>query len=432
MKVMWVCNTANQDVYRYKGKGYVTGGGWLTGLSESLKSISELELVYCYPSTNSGVQDDFVYDGVHYYSFFSPLQYPILNKLGVSSPQKQKESKLQNEQLEHILSVEKPDIVHIFGTEFYHSHAIADIAEGKSKLVCSIQGLTYYIAEHYLSLIPSEEYNKINVSSIFRGTLKQQCRKLEKRGKDEIYTINKCGNIIGRTTWDRSCTYFINQKRRYFHCDEVLRPEFYNEKQWNFSCCKKHSIFISQASSPLKGFNIVVEAVAILKNEFPDLEVRVAGNNFISKDSILDRLKISTYGVYIRKIIERNKLVNNIHFIGTLNADEMIREYMNCNVFISASSIENSPNSVGEAMVLGVPIISSDVGGIKSLMVEDEEGLYYPADEYYILADKIRTIFLNNLYAKKLGDKARLHAKEIFDSEKNAKRLVEIYKELMK
>lgn len=92
-------------------------------------------------------------------------------------------------------------------------------------------------------------------------------------------------------------------------------------------------------------------------------------------------------------MIRQYKLEKHVTFLGTLNPEDMCMAYINTHIFVSASSIENSPNSVGEAMILGVPTISSDVGGVKNMLVHEQEGYIYPFDEPYMLAYYIKKIF---------------------------------------
>lgn len=71
----------------------------------------------------------------------------------------------------------------------------------------------------------------------------------------------------------------------------------------------------------------------------------------------------------------------------------MKERYLKSQVFVLPSSIENSPNSLGEAMLLGVPCIASDVGGVRCLMTHSVEGLIYPADDPRLLAYDICEMF---------------------------------------
>ena len=61
------------------------------------------------------------------------------------------------------------------------------------------------------------------------------------------------------------------------------------------------------------------------------------------------------------------ELEDKVSFLGPLNAEQMKAEYLRSNVFLCPSSIENSPNSLGEAQMLGVPCVASYVGGIPIL-----------------------------------------------------------------
>ena len=101
--------------------------------------------------------------------------------------------------------------------------------------------------------------------------------------------------------------------------------------------------------------------------------------------------------------------------------------YMKANVFVSASSIENSPNSLGEAMLLGVPCVSSRVGGVHNLMEHGKEGYVYPADEIYMLAYYICDLFGDYKKACEFGKRARHHAMKTHDPILNRERLADIY-----
>lgn len=425
MKVMWVCNQPNESASVYLGRENTIYGGWLSGLSEELsKTTNNINLVYCYPGVGQKEHDDFVIDNVHYYSFYAP------KKFGFSNINANKDHPITRRDFKKIFEIEKPDILHIFGTEYTHALISAQEFNNKDKIVCSIQGLVSVISDHYLNYIPKEIFNKINFSSIFRKTLWNQKKDLEKRGMIEVETLNICNNVVGRTDWDKACTYYINSKRFYYHCNETLRNMFYDFK-WEYNNCQPYTIFFSQGSSPLKGLNIMVEALALLKQEFPSISLRIAGNNFVSKNRFIDRLKISTYGEYILSLIDKYNLSENIIFLGNLNESKMIEEYLRCNVFVSSSSMENSSNSVCEAMLLGVPIVSSNVGGISSLATDNIHALLYPGDDSYMLAWRVKEIFNNKNKAIKLGINARTRAKVTHDKKINNKKLINVYNDII-
>lgn len=88
----------------------------------------------------------------------------------------------------------------------------------------------------------------------------------------------------------------------------------------------------------------------------------------------------------------------------------MCNRYLKVNVYALPSFIENSPNFLSEAMLLGVAVVAADVGGVKELLQHEEEGYIYQADAPYMLAGNIMKYFQDDLVATQKVEKARIHA----------------------
>lgn len=54
----------------------------------------------------------------------------------------------------------------------------------------------------------------------------------------------------------------------------------------------------------------------------------------------------------------------------------MIEQYLKAHIFVCPSSVENSPNSLGEAQLLGVPCIGSIAGGIPSMLSMEKQDFF--------------------------------------------------------
>jgi len=108
-----------------------------------------------------------------------------------------------------------------------------------------------------------------------------------------------------------------------------------------------------------------------------------------------------------------------------------VNQLCNSNFYIHPSYIENSPNSVCEAMALGMPIISTNVGGINSLINDKFEGLLVQEGEPYSLAAAIIELINNYEYAKLLAKNARERAINRHDPPKIKKQLLDIYKTIL-
>ena len=114
------------------------------------------------------------------------------------------------------------------------------------------------------------------------------------------------------------------------------------------------------------------------------------------------------------------------------NAEQMLAQYLESNVFVSPSSIENSPNSVGEAMLLGMPVISSDVGGVRDMLEDNREGWLYDNSDVDRLAQLVCHGFAKENESEVLSAAAAaaVHAGRTHDPDANYSRLMEIYHEI--
>ena len=398
------------------------GGGWLTGLSNDLADDKEIELSVAFPLLKESTMINGKVDNFNYYAF--PNDCP---KTTVYNPKIEK-------YLEQILIEVKPDIIHIFGTEYPHTLAMINVCDKFDlidKVIINIQGLCSVCAVHYLSGVP----NNIQKKYTFRDFVKQdnliqQRNKFIKRGQFEIIALQKARHIIGRTDWDKACTQQISPNAKYHFCNETLRDEFYKHN-WDIQTCEKYSIFISQSSYPLKGFHFMLEAMPEILKNHPDAHIYTTGKNPLKIESVIDKLRMSSYSKYIGQIIKREHLEDKVTFMGILNEEEMCNAFMKAHVFVSPSSIENSPNSVGEAMILGVPTITSDVGGVKNMLTHDVEGLVYQHDAPYMLAHYVCEVFANDSLTLKFSKNARKHASIMHNRKTNLETMLGIYKEII-
>ena len=79
---------------------------------------------------------------------------------------------------------------------------------------------------------------------------------------------------------------------------------------------------------------------------------------------------------------------------------------------------------------MGVPVVSSNVGGMKDLLKDGDEGFLYPSDAPYMLAHYIAELFQSDDLALRFSEKSRLRGAELFDRNQNGARLLEIYREI--
>ncbi len=323
----------------------------------------------------------------------------------------------------------QPDVIHSWGVEYHHALAMVNAAEREGMLphmAASIQGLCCRIAPHYSDGLPASALRSRTIRDIMRhDSILAQQKQYTQRGELEVEALRKLTNVIGRTDWDQANALNINPNITYHHCDETLRDVFYTD-QWAYSRCRKHRIFASSCAYPVKGFHILLEALAIVRKEYPDAEITVTGRPFAALD-FKSCMRRNGYEKYLSSLVKRNKLENAVHFLGHLSAQDMKRAYLDANVFVLSSTVENSPNALGEAMLLGLPCVAAEVGGISSL-IGSQEGILCAPVNPAAMAEGICRVFSMEDQAEAMGAAARNRARKTHDPEKNLKDLLDIYR----
>ena len=399
---------------------YSNREGWLSGIFEKVcgKEVPFV-LGVCFPLDR---QLKLTIQGVECYSFVEDLNTP------------EKYVPELETTFEKIFEDFKPDIIHVFGTEFPHTLAAVKAFHNPHKTLIGIQGLCGEIAKVCMAGIPEKVQNQVTFRDFMKkDSIRQQQEKFKKRGIHEQKAIAGCGNITGRTRFDREGTAKINPHALYFPMNETMRKEFYTG-QWQLAKCREHSIFLGQGDYPLKGMHFVLEALAVLSQKYPDAILTVAGNSVIEHRTVKEKIKLPAYGKYLLSLIKKYKLENKVILAGKLNAEEMKQQFLKSSVFVCASVLENSPNTVGEAQLLGVPAAASNAGGIPDLIEDGKNGLLFPTGDVAAMAEKIEALWdrrkdeNGRCLAERISMKAAERARITHDGEANYLRLLEIYK----
>lgn len=417
MKVLWVSLVEFPPLSEKMGKNSPTHCGWMYSSAKALlKNMPSLKLgviVYSY-----GKQfEEYEIDGITYYM--------------VPTKNISKTDTLQLECCRTAINSFSPDLIHIHGTEHSLAKAVCMANEGKIKIVANIQGLagpyTRY-ADGGLSLW--DKLTNITPLDFYRGTfLLNAKRNFQHRANCESYVITHITDIIGRTQWDHDHVLTINPHIQYHFMNETLRDSFYDEPVWDYDKCKKHSIFVSNSGSPLKGAHQVLKALSIVLREFPDTIVNFCGSSVMNSD-LKTMLRFQGYHLYLRRLVLKLKLEKHVKFLGHLTETQMKQEFLNANVYVMPSAIENSPNSLCEAQILGVPVVASYCGGVPTLVEDGKTGFLYRYEEVEMLAQRIINLFKRQDFCKIFADE-RMVALERHNRLENANKLIKIYTDIL-
>ena len=439
-RVLWICNIMLPVIGKELGMPYSNREGWLSGIFErAQKKEAPFTLGICFPmeefpmgkfpveggETKSGRVGKFSVRGAACYAFAENLKTPEVYDAGME------------EAFRKIFRDFEPDIIHVFGTEFPHALAAVKAFGKPERTLIGIQGLCGEIAKVYMAGLPEKVQRQVTFRDIIRkDSIRRQQEKFIRRGENEAEAIRGCKNITGRTCFDREGTAKLNPDAGYYPMNETLRSEFY-EGEWRPEECEPHSIFLGQGDYPLKGMHFVLGAMAGLVSKYPDCKLYVAGNSVISHATLKEKLKLPAYGKYLLKLIKQHGLEKHVVMLGKMDACEMKERYLKSSVFVCASILENSPNTVGEAQLLGVPVAASFAGGIPDMITDGVDGLLFPVGNEKKLAEAVEKLWDKEpderglCLAERISTRERQRARTVHDGEKNYARLIEIYDEII-
>lgn len=420
MKILWITNILFPEAEKnLKQCGELrTSGGWMLASAENLLLIDDS--IQLYVATVSILVSDLkIIKGDRIIYYVIPL--------GKGNTHINRD---YDKYWKSIFDEIKPDVTHIHGTEFSHGFSYLKTC-GNDNVLISIQGLTSVYYHYFNSGINSRTIlrNITFIDLYSRSTIFQQKRAMALRGQYERLMLENVNHIIGRTSWDKAHTWAINPYAKYHFCNETLRREFY-QGCWEYNKCIKHTIFISQSSTPIKGLYQLLKAMPLVLRHYPDTKIRIGGWNPTENNTLRQKIRLSGFGKILRQYIKKHSLDSSIYFLGNLNAEEMKSEFLSANVFVMPSSIENSPNSLGEAQLLGVPCVVAYVGGVHDMVPNSDCGILYRFDEIEMLAHSICDLFEKS----KNFDNSQMRriANERHDADNNAKTLFKIYNNIKK
>lgn len=330
----------------------------------------------------------------------------------------------------------KPDIIHIHGTEAFYSALPIPTYCGVPVLV-TIQGVIGACHPVFTGNLAPGELNHFWLNSGFVRHLSTpfSVQKFwrEKRTEQEKRVFRNHKYFLGRTDWDKACVKYYNPNARYFSVNETLRPIFYRAHR---KCCDvlRHTIYCSAAGSyPLKGLHWLIMAAASIKDQFPDISIRVANAKGRIDDGLGFRARFfsDTYSAYLRDLIKKLGMESHIVPLPRLASEDVAEELCHAQLFVLPSLIENSSNSLGEAQLIGVPAISTYVGGTPSQIRNGIDGVLVPPGDPFSLASAIRYWFDNPEQAEICAASAKVEAARRHDPDMNAKALARVYNQIL-
>lgn len=153
-------------------------------------------------------------------------------------------------------------------------------------------------------------------------------------------------------------------------------------------------LFWMRAFHPLYNPMMALRVLARVRDTFPDATLAMAGQD----DGALRD---------VRAAAERMGLAGRVRFPGFLDLAGKIREAGRADIFISTNHVDNTPVAVIEAGALGLPVVSTNVGGLSHLLRDGESGLLVPDDDDAAMAAAVLRLTSEPALARRLSGGGR-------------------------
>lgn len=376
MKILWC--THSLAGFKPEVGGYY-GCGWITSLLEQFANLDGIEIgIAFFYSDDAG---PIIKDKITYY----PITQGKVSVLGKMKTFFGDYSAWEREEISHLDRLQvivekfKPDVIHVWGTET-DMGLIANRVE--VPVIVHLQGLLNPIFNALLppgvnqsdyifkdGFSPIKILNNLNALNYWKYKISR-----------EVRILRSCKNYFGRTHWDKAISRLYSPNGEYYYCSEILRDIFYHG-EWARDTSKTR--ILSTISSPLyKGADLVLKTAHLLKEYAKiDFEWNLVGVSNVKLQEKITHIKASEVNVYCR---------------GVKTPEELYQLAWKSSVYFHPSYIDNSPNSVCEAQIIGLPVIAVNVGGVSTLIEDKKTGILTPPNEPHMAAMNILNLLDDN------------------------------------
>jgi len=299
----------------------------------------------------------------------------------------------QNKRCKELLEMVKQENVNsaIIQTRFWTTSYIASKFISKNNIpACLIEhGSTHFTVNNKILDFFGEKYEHILTNSI------------KKRVKDYYGVSKKC------TEWLK-------------HFNIEAKGVFYNSV--NSEEIEEYSKFINKDTGKMnitytgrmieeKGVLRLIDAFKNLNEKYDNLELSLAGE-----------------GPILEKIIQENKDIKNIHILGKISHDEVMKLLGRTNIFVNPSHFsEGLPTTILEAGLMECAVVATPMGGTTEIISDDSLG-YICGFETQEIQEKIEKLINEPEIVKDMSIKIKQKVKEQFSWDITAKKIAETIK----
>jgi len=409
MKILWVSSRIFDD------REETQSGVWLKAMAMKLVSHPDLTLgnVSCQKEILDVISCD--YNKIRQWAF------PCEKNGSKGYPSRATEMRF-----EKVVNDFRPDIIQVWGSENPFKLMPFDSKLSGVK-VLTMQGVLSSMGPNCLrGMSIKEMLSTIGVQEIITGrSIFSIAKSFFYDGKIEGEMIKKSNFIISQSDWTDSQIRPVNPNAKLYRTHRVLRENFLNCDKWSAFIHEEPIVYSAAVGYSLKGLHILIKAMALVKEKYPSVVLRLAGA--VGRSDFLG----DGYYRMILRMIKRLHLENNVIWLGAITASEIVCNLQQASIFVNPSYVESYSLAFSEAMSVGTPSVVSFAGAMPELAVNNKEALFFTPGDYKRCAYLIIKLLSDNELSKKISLNALKRSVERNVEFDIVQEQIEIYKNIL-
>lgn len=397
LKVVLLCHFTNQEVRdhlplnpKFKHEDFAP---WISRMIKSFELVKDVEFHIIAPHRRLiPFISEFELNGI-FYHFFNPHVLAITRGQKYLRRLEGWTKYIQNKLLvNHFLKKINPDIVNLIGSENPYYSATALSIKNIPVFVC-IQGMASDPASITEHEVPDKSQVKLE-------------RKVHKTFKYFGISSPKFEELIRR---DNENPILLKQK---YHLDYNISVNLKVEKEYDF-------VYFGRVNFA-KGVDKIIEAIAYLRTNG-----RITTLNIIGGYSPVVFAKLNMF-------IKNNQLSEQIHFVGNLpSMQNVYEEVLKSRVSVLSTKSDNIPQTIFESILLDIPVVATNIGGIPYLNKEGTTLLLSEYGDIKGLAENMLLLLDNPTYGNELVNRCKNFLLKEYDPQKITDQYLKQYKAII-
>jgi glycosyltransferase involved in cell wall biosynthesis len=153
------------------------------------------------------------------------------------------------------------------------------------------------------------------------------------------------------------------------------------------------TLVITRNLEPIYGLDTAIRALALVREKVPEIQLKIAGSGPQSAE--------------LEQLVQGLGLADTVAFVGRLERQQIVALYHSAHAMLNPSRVDNMPNSVLEALACGLPVISTNVGGVPYIVENGRTALLVTPDNAQEMAQAVIALYTDGALRRRLRENGR-------------------------